>query len=277
MESNTAQNVGQCLLKVFSRLGFPVSCIFDGGSEFVNATLDELTKLASIIPNFTKPYYHVAHGLAESNVKSFVNMLKKLLNEEEQAYENWHLYCPFIELYMYNRIQELTHSSAFALCFGRHSNLIGAKNTNESLVALSKEELRKRWHEIGAVVWPSILERVKEQQAHENSKFEKRNLIRAPERDTSFAVGDHVMAMRAEYADGKPTNKFASPYFGPICITDVDKRGNYRGYDMDNNKITRWFPPAHLKPYSRPLVALDQRTNIKGHGFDYLVSYDEDL
>jgi hypothetical protein len=174
---------------------------------------------------------------------------------------------------MNNRIQELIHSSAFALLW--YSNLIGAKKTNESLVALSTEELRKRWQEIGAVVWPSILERVKAQQPHENSKFEKE--ISSVRRRGILVLLSVIMSgtMRAEYADGKPTNKFASPYFGPICITDVDKRGNYRGYEMENNKVTRWFQPTHLKPYSRPSIALDQRTNIKGHGFDYLVSYDD--
>ena len=127
------------------------------------------------------------------------------------------------------------------------------------------------------IIWPSIGERVKEKQENIKKKFESRNLILTEEKNTSFKIGMKCMYLRREYADKTSVGKWLPCYLGPIIITEMDKRGNYRGVEIDTDLLTRWMPPSHLKVFSEMVLVLDKRPNpYSGESYNFLVEYDDE-
>ena len=76
----------------FARYGIPEECITDNGPKFVSHEYSRFARECGFTSPKSSPYHSQGNGKAESAIKIFKNMLKKLRNEDPylalSAYRN---------------------------------------------------------------------------------------------------------------------------------------------------------------------------------------------
>ena len=84
LSSTTSASVITTLFEWFNLLGWPRSIRLDGGPQF-RSEFTEFCNKHHIRHDMSSPYNPQANGLAESAVKTVKNMLKKCLEQGEDA------------------------------------------------------------------------------------------------------------------------------------------------------------------------------------------------
>jgi predicted aspartyl protease len=94
LKDKTTQSVCKQLLKIFTTFGFPKIIQSDNGKEFTSGLLKNLTELCNIDKRVTSPYHPRANGIAERNIRTMFDILRKRIESEEHE---WYDQLPVIQ------------------------------------------------------------------------------------------------------------------------------------------------------------------------------------
>ncbi|XP_046736586.1 uncharacterized protein K02A2.6-like [Diprion similis] len=67
--------------EIFSRHGIPLTMISDGGTQFTSKEFEQFTKEYEFVHIASSPTYAQSNGMAERNIQTAKNMLRKILEE----------------------------------------------------------------------------------------------------------------------------------------------------------------------------------------------------
>jgi hypothetical protein len=237
LKEKTALTVAELLYELFCLIGFPKIIQSDQGSEFENDLLRTLTKKCSIDKRATTPYHPQGNGLAERNVRTMKDILKK---ELEGKIADWDLHLPRVQLIMNTRVASLHGSTPFSLFYGRPFPGFEDFRSVDSRLA-TPDQLRDRLEYLTKLVYPAVSEKSKRTQKRMIEKFNASHYI------TEFPDGSFVMA-----EDELASSKGAIHYEGPYIVVRRTSLGSYVIKDRLGNEMKRRFAPDQLKHAAAP-------------------------
>src|SRR6185437_8519053 len=202
-KNTEAETIARKLWKIFCLLGLPKIMQSDNGSEFVNAIIRALVKIAGIDHRLISPWNPRADGLVERKVGISKMVILKLLHGTDK---NWPLFVPAAQLSVNNKIATLTGSSAFVLMFARPLNPF-MDYTNTPATQVNLENWKEQQEKIISVIYPGIRARVK---AGKDKMVERLNAHRKLLLPASIPAGSHVMLK-----DPNKSDKQEPYYVGP--------------------------------------------------------------
>ena len=239
LKEKDARTITLLLFKLFCTIGFPKVIQSDQGPEFKNQVVADLTKKLAVEHRLTTPYHPRANGVAERNVRTLKETLRK---EIEGRIADWDLHIPMVQLMMNTRIASLHGSTPFSLFLGRSFPGISDFSSADSHLA-SEEELTRRLEYLTKLVYPAISEKSKATQTKMIEKFNASHFL------TDFPDGSHVMAR-----DETATATLDPIYEGPFQVVRRTTHGSYVLKNKMHQILTRRFAPEQLKQVSQDLV-----------------------
>lgn len=114
-KSCDAENVANCLIDLFSRVGIPQTILTDHGTNFTSELLKQLYDFLKVKGITTSPYHPAANGKTERFNATLKSMLKKLCVQQKCE---WDLLLPYV-LFAYREVlHEETGFAPFELLYG---------------------------------------------------------------------------------------------------------------------------------------------------------------
>jgi transposase InsO family protein len=242
-----AKTIAAALYEVISLFGPPKVMQSDNGPEFVNSTLEQLCKQASINHRFVAAYNPRANGLAETMVKKLKLLLKKQL---EGQIDVWDRVLPGVTLQMNMSDTALSKTPPFTLFHGRIANTFSDYRLAElklqfgagnDVPQAQRETIVAHSDIVNDVVMPAINEAVHARQDKQNAaRDKKRKLV-----TQDYPPGSVVMLRTPDLVrpDSHPL------YSGPHIVVRKNTRGTYTLEDMDGKIVQRkgGIPVSALK------------------------------
>ena len=228
----SAITVAKELFTIFCDIGFPKILQSDNGTEFVNAVLTVLTEQMQVQHRLITPYHPRANGVAECNVKTSVEIIRKAIQGNPNQ---WAEQVPVVQLSMNTRVVDLHRSSPYSLFFARRYSGIGNFTDTESQL-MNSDQLLERLDYMTKVVFPAASERAKVTQQKMVDKFNATVL------HNIFADGAIVMAL-----DPIRGNKLDAKYEGPYTVVKQDCNGAYTLRDATGTILERKYAASQLK------------------------------
>ena len=136
------------------------------------------------------------------------------------------------------------------------------------------KELNSRWDNIFKIAYPSIAKLVEERNEQQRTQFEEHHLIR------QYNIGDRVMYLSPQYADGNVNDKWAPVYLGPATIISRTRDRYQCQEDIDEvtsggGSMTRALPPSHIKIFTKPERIVSQKRG-RFNELIYLIQHSND-
>ena len=229
----SAESVARALFQIFTDFGFPKILQSDNGKEFVNDTIEGLTKTCGIMKRLTSPYHPRANGLSDRFIQTALSILKKELYGNLKEWKN---ILPIIQLMMNDKISTIHNSAPFSIMFARKLNpfadysKILAENANNSIL------LNHRLKFIQKILYPTIESKMLASQASMKKKFDENKSI------VDFPVGSLVMIRNNTKA-----NKFEASYEGPYKVINRNRGGAYVLVDAAGALLSKNVSPNQMK------------------------------
>lgn len=243
-----AITIAQELFKIFCDVGFPKILQDDNGTEFVNKIVDRIVKASFIEQRLISAYHPRANGLAERNVQTALNTIRKSI---QGIKKDWDKYVPAVQLAMNAKVAALHGSTPFSLMFGRRLN--GFQDYREvQSRPLTSKKLQERLAYITTVVYPAISERSKKAQEGMIQRF------KTHAKDVLFPEGSFVMVK-----DVTRNDKMDPRYEGPFKVIRRNKGGAYILQDNTGALLSRNFPPSALKLISQDPILAGQSYEVE--------------
>jgi len=231
--------IAQVLFRIFCEIGFPKILQHDNGTEFLNDILKALKHISKIDERIISPYHHRSNGVVERSNRTTADMIYKAV---EGMIRDWDSHLPKVQWAHNTRVVELHGSSPYSLMFARQPNdLIDYREKDLHIESIEDRNIRLEF--LNAIVFPTILEKVKQKQITRNEAFNRVNKMLTKE----FAPGAYVM-IREELRSAKSEPR----YEGPFLVVRRQQSGNYLLKGMDDTEYIR--PPNVLKLVSPEIV-----------------------
>lgn len=260
LPDKSAVSVAQALINLMCQFGLVKIISSDNDTAFVNQILEEITNQFRIDKRTVSRYYPRANGLAERNVATAKNSLKRLVDDAHTSLEgegadwrreNWDLYLPVVELSMNVKKNTTSQTSPFELFFGRP--FTGYQDYRQAATnILTTGQLRSRWRRIYELVLPAVRRLRHEKVDYSNASFERTH-SRSIEDVEALLPGTLVMCA-VPGIDGEKRGIFQDAYEGPCVIVRRNRANNY---------ILREKSTGNLLPRSLPISKLKVLDNIK--------------
>jgi hypothetical protein len=219
--------VARALFSIFTTIGFPKIIQSDNGTEFVNSTIKELTKLAHIDHRLISAYHPQANGLAERNVQTSSMAILKHLNGKDNK---WDLYVDVIQYFMNTKVTAIHGSTPYSLMFARPvSDFTDYSQSSSAL--LSPEQVKERLSYMSTLVYPTIAKKVQVRRDNEATQFEKSHKI---VKEDKFPPGSFVMCL-----DELKSSSMQPSYTGPFAVIRRTKGGSYLLKGRDGTEYSR--------------------------------------
>lgn len=229
------------LWEILSIFGIPKIIQSDGGSEFVNQLINELTSINGIDHRTISAYNPRANGAAERTNATVETMLKKELNG---AMHQWTDFIPYVQLAYNCKIAALTGSTPFSLMFGRSVNDFEkyGRTRTQARSEMSMELWKTRQQRLSEVIYPAVNEHVLTKKSKMQSDFIRtKNIIS----EDKFPCGAQVMMV-----DKTRESKWDPVYEGPFTVVRMNRGNAYILRDA-LGELKRTVPADQLKLVSR--------------------------
>ena len=240
LPDQTAQSVADVLVSRYMAVfGCPSSIHSDQGSNFQSNLFAEVCRLLNIEKTRTTPYSPKSDGLCERWNKTVQQMLKKLVNENR---DDWDEFLPYVTMAYNGTQQESTGISPRMMVFGSEMPIpldvmIGGPPEQEKPYQCQTEYVEwlkhalRQCHELAQVNLKSAAIR------------QKRNYDKGC-RETKFEVGAFVWRWYPPAANRKLGKGWTGPYRVIACPSEVNC---VIQKTIDSPKITVHID--HLKPH----------------------------
>jgi transposase InsO family protein len=282
----SAEEVATHLYTLMSDWGPPKILQSDGGMEFVNKVVRELTRVSGVELRISTPHYKHSTGSVERLNRTLASSLVKML---DGALAVWDTMLPLVQYYYNTTVRSITGSSPYALMLTRGYNSFSVgeepllfddfslddwlnSNDYDSWIDEHHDRLLKRMQdhkEMVTLVYPAIKDRVEAVRARDNSRFESRHRI-----VKSLEIGDYVM-----YEDPVRKHKRDQRFVGPYKVKEITPTNTYVLESSLGDEIRA--PMSLLKPIPAP-VHKDEEVFViekivahrgKGDTIKYLVKW----
>jgi hypothetical protein len=194
--------------------------------------LKQLTTVMAVDHRLVTPYHPRANGIAERNVQSAIDIIRKRVKEQKAT---WAQHLPATQLAMNTRVVALHNSSPFSLFFARRAN--GFNNYKDDKgELLTQEQLLERLQYMTEVVFPAINQKARAAQKRMVERFNATVL------HNDFPDGAKVMTL-----DPIKGAKLKARYEGPYTVVRRTTHGAYELKDGTGELLTRHYAPSQLK------------------------------
>lgn len=236
IKSKTASEVASHLLAYISLFGPPKELLSDQGTEFLNETVDNLSRLTGIERRVTSSYHPRTNGLTERFNQTLVQALACHAESDPSCWPDW---INFILLAYRSRKHSSTGFSPYELLYGKTMN--NFFHWGESTEGVEEvEELLTRSKEIKALVEITrhkALDNISK--AQENQRRSKDNAGKVID---AWPTGTQVFIRNS-----KSRGKLMAKYSGPFTICGTTKNGNYWLQNAVGKKLNNSYPVTKLK------------------------------
>lgn len=244
VKNKMSSTIANELVKIMGDFGLMKTLSNDNGREFRNSVMNHISSALGIDRRYSIPYHARSRGAVENSVKTVLQVLRKYVNYE---YEAWAEYLPVVQLSINYKIRERTLSSAFSLMFARRLNDFKdytEKDSDGNYRVLSHEELEERIEKMANIVLPAIQERTKKITEMQAKNFDDKNNLVHIENGT---------AVMCKIQQPHRAHKLAPIYQGPYIVVRKTAANNYVLKDEQGELLHRDYTPSELK-----VVAIDE-------------------
>jgi transposase InsO family protein len=189
LHNKSASAVAQRLLDdIICRHGAPSQLISDGGTEFTNAIINELSRLMTIRRINTTPYNPRANGAVERFHRTMETMLYAYCSEHQR---DWDTYVPLVAHAYRTTVNETTGYTPFFLMYGRECRMPWEAHMLELSAGMITEWTHQRREQLFEA-WRKAAESISQAQ----SKYNKPNRTPRKWQFTEYHVGQRVFVTR---------------------------------------------------------------------------------
>lgn len=245
-----AQEAAERLLEYVSRYGQPLQILSDGGTQFLNDTVQELCKLLQVTTIVATPYSKQENGIVERANKEVLRHLRAFL-ADSKILEAWPSYLPLIQRIMNSTPHKATGVPPAAILFGDATRLdrrvLFEDLPNENYDERTGEPLPPRdnmsptlraWIDRMLAAQHRIIQIAKQTQDEEQQRHVR---MQTPdEAPVIFQPNEYVMCEYPDTAFGKqPPNKLLTPLRGPFRVVAYNPLR--RQYELQHLNINKSF------------------------------------
>jgi hypothetical protein len=278
LKSKEADEVAHAMWSIFGIVGVPNLIQSDNGGEFKNAIIERLAKIAKTALKNAVPFHHEAMGKVENKIKTYSNVLHKLLDERGGE---WDVHIPSATLYTNAKISADTGLVPFLLFFNRPTNLFDTQlkiPSPEDLQSTSEDEIiawRKHQKDIMDVFYPNAFDLIAAKKARRAAAFNKKhhvNLDAVP-----IPLGSTV-----NLYDPVRASKMEPPFYGPFIIASY-LDGRYEIKDLAGAMYHRPVVRSELKYHPLAVAQMgsesyvekiiEHRPDVEEDSFQYKVLF----
>ncbi len=249
IKGKSAEDVAPVLWEYISLYGPPKELLSDCGTEFLNATIKQITTTCGIEHRVTSPYRPETNGLTERFNQTLVRALKKHCEDDPKEWNKW---LPFVILAYNTRKNSTTGFSPYNLMFGRLMNHFeDYRKPSESL------SLTKRLDEI----------KQNFENAHEIAKenIEKKQKIQKRQQDSTHRVTQEPLdiGQLVTIKSLQIKGKLQPVYNGIYRITGTTRNGNYLLETETGKPLKSSFISSRLKKVSEAVEEDDPNAHCE--------------
>jgi transposase InsO family protein len=245
-----ASEAAERLLEFASRYGQPLQILSDGGTQFLNDTVQELCKLLQVNTIVATPYSKQENGIVERANKEVLRHLRAFL-ADSKILESWSSYLPLIQRIMNSTPHRATGVPPAAILFGDATRLdrrvLLEDLPNENYDARTGEPLPPRddmsptlraWIDRMLAAQHRIVQIAKQNQEEEQQRHVRTHT--PEETPIIFQPNEYVMCEYPDTAFGKqPPNKLLTPLRGPFRVVAYNPLR--RQYELQHLNINKTF------------------------------------
>jgi transposase InsO family protein len=213
MRTTTGKEAALNLLKHIGRYGCPEQLLTDGGHEFVNSALQELTELMGADHLITTPYSKEENGIVERTNREVLRFLQQicLIRYVE---DHWVDYLPLVQRILNASVHTSIGTTPASLVFGNQvqldRNIIipfdHNTNPNRKLSDYVQDMMRAQAHLLHMA-----------QQVQEEINFT--HITSRADRPTEFEPNSYVLVQYPMTRMGRrPPTKLHTPWRGPLRV-----------------------------------------------------------
>ena len=236
VQTTSAEETADCLLKHIGRFGSPLQLLSDNGPAFVNEVIKSLSRLMGAEWLYTIAYSKQENDIVERSHRDTLRHLRGILNHRKVR-SKWSAHLPFVQRIMNASTKERLGVSPGQILFGNALRL----DTNILRVPPEKSGLDSegrplhRWLAEQLQMQQNVLEIARDTQLqHELERFDKM----PKEQGDTFPSGTFVLVQDPE-GTNKP--KLLPPHPGPYEVM-----GHVRdGYEV-RNLVDNGVKPVHI-------------------------------
>lgn len=245
LKDKTSTTIARALILIFSDFGTPRILHSDNESCLVSDVLRNIYSYLGIHTQTSVPYTSHSLGKAERAIGVACNCIRKYLAETGTEWDNL---APQAQLYMNNKIKDLTGSDPFALMFNRSCNIFELQDPNPDssfvvrsrpLSELSFEEWKAHQANLQHILFPAIRQRVAAKNAKLNSHFNSTHT----QLSRRIPIGT-LVAIR----DVDRTSKNEPTMLSPFTIHSYASDGSYLVKDSLGTILKRSVPAHDIRP-----------------------------
>uniref|UniRef100_A0A914M129 RNA-directed DNA polymerase n=1 Tax=Meloidogyne incognita TaxID=6306 RepID=A0A914M129_MELIC len=212
-----AETIARAFVENFILIyGAPKRIHSDRGKEFVNSTLENITKILKTEVSTTRGYDPQANGLVERMNHTIIRLLKRTTPSEW----DWDIRLPYVVFAINATPSETTGFSPYTLMFGRTINFPTDKNISlgvDPRYTVDEETYLQLFRENLANIIGEARENTKIAQERQKLDFDKRPCVT----EKKFVKGERVMVIYPSEAKKLTNKKLGWNHFGPFKILEV--------------------------------------------------------
>nr|CAD2122664.1 unnamed protein product [Meloidogyne enterolobii] len=212
-----AETIARAFVENFILIyGAPKRIHSDRGKEFVNSTLENITKILKTEVSTTRGYDPQANGLVERMNHTIIRLLKRTTPSEW----DWDIRLPYVVFAINATPSETTGFSPYTLMFGRTINFPTDKNISlgvDPRYTVDEETYLQLFRENLANIIGEARENTKIAQERQKIDFDKRPCVT----EKKFIIGERVMVIYPSEAKKLTNKKLGWNHFGPFKILEV--------------------------------------------------------
>ena len=245
----TTETIAQILIKeVILRYGFPSKLLSDRGTSFLSKVAQSVYKLLNINKINTTSYHPQTDGLVERFNKTLIEMLSKLVDENN----DWDELIPYA-LYAYRTaVHASTKYTPFKLMFGRDA---------KSPVEISLTDVEKKKFDSFTygdsllkgleIIRENARSNIQSAQLHQKLNYDARK------KHISYNIGDLVY-----YKKERKLSKLDDNWIGPYVIVKRINDINYRIREIGAKRKNLLVHINKLKPYVKNELSAEEKVII---------------
>jgi transposase InsO family protein len=257
--STTAMEAAERLCEHTGRYGTPMQILSDGGSQFLNDTVQALSKLLGVSYIKATPYSKEENGIVERANKEVLRHLRAFI-ADEKVLESWATYLPLIQRIMNSTKHSSLGVAPADIMFGaahRLEKTMFYNLPNENYDPITGQPLPdrgdtspilKQWLDNMLAVQHRLIQIAYQQQEQTQRKHILENT--PSEAPQIFHNGDLVLCEYPTTNFGRqPPNKLLTPLRGPYRVVNFSPEK--RQYTLQHLNINRTFmiDPSKVRPF----------------------------
>jgi ribonuclease HI len=219
---------------LITRFGCPNKIVTDNAAAFGSEPLARFCEQFGIKLIHSTPYYPQGNGLAESSNKSLIRIIKRLLEDNQRAWNSKLKFALWADRVTTKRATGL---SPFQLVYGAE-----AVFPSQLAIPVAKflqdyqeepDDMIRRIHQLVEVqqAREQTLDRIQDHQQKIKQVFDRKA------KKERFQVGDLVLKWDAPKQDKGKHSKFEALWIGPFRISEAFSNNTYRLRDLEGEEV----------------------------------------